>query len=131
MRGGVDVTAAAPRVFVFQCSGNTYMECIERSLFGSNDPWPLQVKAGAFCLLHHYEYDTLFGLWRAAGDGGKRLVTKAWGGKFPFQAHVVLATPSIVELPQGTVGSTERVLEGARAEQILQSVRAIAAIHEN
>ena len=35
-----------PRVFVFQCSGSTYIECIERSLFGSNTPWPLQVKAG-------------------------------------------------------------------------------------
>lgn len=118
-------------VFVFLCSGNTYLECIERSLFGSNDPWPMQVKAGSFCLLHHYEYDTLFGLWRATGDGGKRLVANAWGGKFPFQALVTLATPTIVELPKGTVGSAERMLEGARAEQVLQAVRALATVAEN
>ena len=49
-----------PLLFVFQCSGNTYMECIEKGVVGSNDPWPLQVKAGDACLLQHYEYDTLF-----------------------------------------------------------------------
>lgn len=125
------MTVTPTRTFVFQCSGNTYMECIERSLFGSNDPWPLQVKAGDWCLLHHYEYDTLFGLWRATGDGGKRLIAKAWAGKFPFQAHVALATTTIVELPKGTVGSAERQLEGTRAEQILQLVRRLATVRED
>lgn len=115
------------RIFVFQCSGNTYLECIEKSLFGSNDPWPLQVKNGDHCLLHHYEYDTLFGLWRAASDGGRRLVPKAWGGKFPFQTLVSLATATILELPKGTVGSAERVVEGQRADQILQILRSVAS----
>lgn len=124
------MSPSTDRLFVFQCSGNTYMECIERSLFGSNDPWPLQVKKGDLCLLHHYEYDSLFGLWRATGDGGKRLVTKAWGGKFPFQAQVKLATPSIVDLPKGTVGSLERVLEGPRAEQVLQLVRGLGPVQD-
>jgi hypothetical protein len=131
MRGGVGVTTTTRPVLVFRGSGNTYMKCIEGSLFGSNDPWPLRVKAGTFCLLHHYDYDTLFGLWRATGDGGKRLVAKAWGGKFPFQALVALATPTIAELPKGTVGSAEHMLEGARAEQILQAVRTLATVAEN
>lgn len=125
------MTPIPARIHVFQCSGNTYMECIERSLLGSNDPWPLQVKAGSFCLLHHYEYDTMFGLWRATGHGGKRIVAKAWGGIFPFQALVSLATPTIVELPKGTVGSAERMLEGSRAEQVLQAARALETVAEN
>lgn len=108
-----------PKLFVFQCSGNTYMECIEKGVFGSNDPWPLQVKAGDALLLHHYEYDTLFGLWRAATDGGKKLVAKAWGGKFPFQARITLVTPSIVGLPKGTLGPAERIVEGPRAQAVL------------
>ena len=95
------------------------MECIEKNVFGSNDPWPLQVRAGDALLLHHYEYDTLFGLWRADTDGGKKLVAKAWGGKFPFQVRIDLATPSIVELPKGTLGSAERVVDGARAQAVL------------
>ena len=124
------MTAGPLRAFVFQCSGNTYMECIEKSVFGSNDPWPLQVKKGDYCLLHHYEYDSLFGLWRAETDGGKKLVAKAWGGKFPFQVKIHLATPTILELPKGTLGSTERVIEGPRAEQVLQLVRGMTTIRE-
>jgi hypothetical protein len=121
----------ALRVFVFQCSGNTYMECIEKGVFGSNDPWSLQVQKGDYCLLHHYEYDSLFGLWRAETDGGNKLVAKAWGGKFPFQVRIALLTPTIVELPKGTIGSAERVLEGTRAEQVLQYVRATSQIRES
>ena len=124
------MTHTPRRLFVFQCSGNTYMECLERNLFGSNDPWPLQVKAGDWCLLHHYEYDTHFGVWRAAGDGGRRLVAKAWAGKFPFQTRIELATPAVVELPKGAVGSGERVLEGPRAEQVLQILRGLTALPE-
>lgn len=110
---------AEPKLFVFQCSGNTYMECIEKGVFGSNDPWPLQVKAGDACLLHHYEYDTHFGLWRAATDGGRRIVPKAWGGKFPFQARIALVTTSILDLPKGTLGPAERIVDGPRAAAVL------------
>jgi hypothetical protein len=124
------MSASAVRAFVFQCSGNTYMECIQRSLFGSNDPWPLQVRKGDYCLLHHYEYDTLLGIWQAESEGGKRIVAKAWRGKFPFQVRVALLTPTIVELPKGSIGSDERVLGGARAEQVLQLVRGMDTIRE-
>lgn len=113
------MSQAIQKLFVFQCSGNTYMECIEKGVFGSNDPWPLQVKAGDPLLLHHFEYDTLFGLWRAATDGGKKLVAKAWGGKFPFQARITLVTPTIVELPRGTLGPAERLVDGPRAQAVL------------
>lgn len=125
------MTTAVPRIFVFQCSGSTYMECIERSLFGSNDPWPLQVRAGDQCLLHHYEYDVWFALWRASGDGGKRLVPRAWGGRFPFQVRVAQATETIIDLPKGTVGNAERILEGARAEQVLRTVLGMTALRES
>lgn len=77
---------AIPKLFVFQCSGNTYMECIEKGMVGSNDPWPLQVKAGDPLPRHYYEYDSLFGLWRAATDGGKKLV--AWAVREQAETHL-------------------------------------------
>jgi hypothetical protein len=124
------MSSPSPRLFVFQCNAATYLDCIEKSVFGSNDPWPLQVRRGDHCLLHHYEFDSLLALWIADSDGGKRLVPKAWGGKFPFQVRVALLTSNIVEVPKGTVGSAERVLDGARAEQVLYSVRALTTLRE-
>ena len=43
------------KTYVFECNSNTYMDCMEKSLFGSNKPWPLEISEGDFCLLHHYE----------------------------------------------------------------------------
>ena len=124
------MTSPGARLFVFQCSGNTYMECIEKSVFGSNAPWPLQVRKGDHCVLHHYEYDTLLALWTAESNSGKKLVPKAWSGKFPFQVRVALLTPSIIELPKSSVGSVERILEGSRAEEVLALIRGMATIRE-
>jgi hypothetical protein len=85
-----------------------------------------------YCCLYHYEVNTLFGLWQANGDGGKNLVPKAWGGRFPFQVKVTLVTPGIIELPKTNViesvlnpatGKIDNVLEGGRAETLLQILR--------
>jgi hypothetical protein len=47
---------------VLQCSGNTYLKGFEKGVFGSNYPWPHKVQAGDYCLLLHYEYETLLAL---------------------------------------------------------------------
>ena len=60
--------------FIFECSSTTYLDCVEKNLFGSNKPWPMQIKAGDYCLLHHYEIGGLLGLSQAVCDGGKNLV---------------------------------------------------------
>jgi len=92
---------ATPRkAFIFECSSNTYLDCMEKNLFGSNKPWPLEIKAGDYCLLHHYEIGGLLGLWQATCDGGRNLVPKIWGGKFPFQVQVKLVLPKPAEVPQ-------------------------------
>ena len=44
--------------------------------------------------------------------------------------RIALATPAIVELPKGTLGSLERMLEGERATQILDLVRSKAPFGE-
>ena len=71
------------KAFIFECSSTTYLDCVEKNLFGSNKPWPLQIKAGDYCLLHHYEIGGLLGLWQATSDGSKNIVPRIWGGKFP------------------------------------------------
>lgn len=62
------------QTFVFECSSSTYLDCVEKNLFGSNKPWPLEIKAGDYCLLHHYEIGGLPGLWQARSSGGKNIV---------------------------------------------------------
>ncbi len=87
-------------VYVFECNSNTYMDCMEKSLFGSNKPWPLEIKEGDFCLLHHYEIGGLLGLWQATSNGAKNIVPKIWGSKFPYQVRIKLAIPKALEVPK-------------------------------
>ena len=87
------------RTFIFECSSSTYLDCVEKNLFGSNKPWPLEIKTGDYCLLHHYEIGGLLGLWQATTNGGKNLVPKIWGGKFPYQVKVKLVIPKVTDVP--------------------------------
>ena len=84
--------------FIFECSSNTYLDCVGKNLFGSNKPWPLEIREGDYCLLHHYEIGGLLGLWKATTDGGRNLVPKIWSGKFPFQVKVQLVLPRVTEV---------------------------------
>ena len=89
-----------PRTFVFQCNSDTYLDCVEKSVFGSNKPWPLEIKEGDYCLLHHYEIGSLLGLWTARSNGGRNLVPSIWSSKFPYQVKVQLMIPKVAEVPR-------------------------------
>ena len=65
--------ASTGKTYVFECNSNTYMDCMEKGLFGSNKPWPLEIKEGDYCLLHHYEIGGLLGLWQATSNGAKNI----------------------------------------------------------
>lgn len=86
------------RTFLFECNSNTYLDCVEQNVFGSNKPWPLDIKAGDYCLLHHYEIGGVLGLWKATVNGGRNFVPKIWGGKFPYQVKVQLIMSRITEV---------------------------------
>jgi hypothetical protein len=73
------------KTFVFQCNSGTYLDCVEKNLFGSNKPWPLDIQTGDYCLLHHYEVGSLLGLWTATSNGGRNLVPKSGAGSFRFR----------------------------------------------
>jgi hypothetical protein len=63
----------APKVFIFLCNNQIYLTCIEKSVFGSDKSWPLQIAKGDYCILHHYDAGALFGLWKAEVNGGRNL----------------------------------------------------------
>jgi hypothetical protein len=92
------------RLFVFQCSAETYLTCMEHSLFGSNKEWPLSVKRGDYCLLHHYDAGTILGLWQADGDGARNVVKQSWNGRFPYQVKVKLVSGKAIEVPKTLLG---------------------------
>jgi hypothetical protein len=117
------------KTYVFECSSSTYMDCMEKSLFGSNKPWPLEIKAGDYCLLHHYEIGGLLGLWRATSDGTKNVVPKIWGGKFPYQVRIQLVIPKAEEVlksllaemgADASIGRFDNCLDPSLEVRILQ-----------
>ena len=119
------------KAFVFECNSTTYLDCIEKSLFASNKPWPLEIREGDYCLLHHYEIGSLLGLWQAATNGGRNLVPRIWGGKFPYQAKVTLVVPKIAEVSRkvlaengidAAVGRFNGCVEGDMADTLIQSM---------
>jgi Development and cell death domain len=122
------------RIFIFECSTATYLDCVQKGLFGSNLPWPLQIKTGDYCCLYHYEVGTMFGLWQGITDGGKNLVPKAWGGRFPFQVKVSLVTPEIIAISKAEIGEAflnpasgkfENIIEGKPADDLLRVVQKV------
>ncbi|MBM3860569.1 MAG: hypothetical protein FJ395_13085 [Verrucomicrobia bacterium] len=110
-------------VCVFGCSSNTYADCVQKGLFGSN-PARSGIKAGDLCFLYHYEVSTLFGVWRAECDGARNIVPKAWGGRFPFQVKVKLLTSEIVEIPKPIVTPIAATSSNGRLDNLLDAGRA-------
>ena len=116
--------------FIFECSSTTYLDCVEKNLFGTNNPWPLEIKTGDYCLLHHYEIGGLLGLWQATCNGGKNLVPKVWDGKFPYQVRVKLVIPKVTDVPKkvltkpgvdAAVGRFDNCADEDMAEDLVRS----------
>lgn len=93
------------KTFVFKCSSGTYLDCVGKNVFGSNEPWPLEIRQGDYCLLHHYEIGGLFGLWEAVSNGGQNLAPGLWKGKFPFQVKTKLLLPSVATVSADVLAS--------------------------
>lgn len=119
------------QTFIFECSSSTYLDCVEKNLFGSNKPWPLEIKTGDYLLLHHYEIGGLLGLWQATSNGGKNLVPKVWGGKFPYQVKVKLVIPKVTDVPKSVlkklgidaaVGRFDNCVDEDMAEDLVRSL---------
>ena len=127
---------AKPKLYIFECNSETYLTCMEKALFGSNKTWPLEIKKGDYCLLHHLEAGTLLGIWKTASDGGRNLDARAWKGKFPYQVKVMQASAKINELAKALisefhvdpiVGRFDNVVEDELAAKIIEALQSTKA----
>lgn len=118
------------KLYISECSSETYLGCMEKGLFGSNKPWHLQVVKGDYWLLQHFDAGSLFGLWKADSNGGRNLVPKTWNGKFPYQVKVAAVIPKIAEVTKDLLaqfhvdpiqGRFDNLVEEEQAKGILQS----------
>jgi hypothetical protein len=119
----------ALRTYIFECSNDTFAECLERNLFGSHLTWPLGVKKGDLCFLYHYGTHDVLALWIAESDGQSNLESRAWNGRYRNQVRVKLETAEMLTVPRSIVNriirnpATERVdnvLFGDRAHNLIQ-----------
>jgi hypothetical protein len=118
-----------PKLCIFECNTETYLECVEKNLFGSNLPWPTQVNEGDFCGLYHYEVSTLFGLWQATSKGARNIAPRAFGGRFPFQVRVRLITASPIEIPKSSIPEALLNPETGKLDNLPDPEKGYALLH--
>jgi len=90
-------------IWIFECNEETQWECFSTNLFGAKARWPLQVKAGNLCLLYNYTRGSehnIFKIFRALSDGAKNIKPDAWGGDYPYQVRVALASRERLAVPR-------------------------------
>lgn len=84
--------------FVFACKNKTETDCFNRSLFGAKSaygPVVTRIRKGDLLFLNNLESDSLYGVFRAASDGGFKIDPDAWQGKYPYQVKVELLKEKI------------------------------------
>jgi hypothetical protein len=90
-----------PQLYVFSCSDETQDESLERNLIGAKTDWALKVIPGNYCFLLNYSppEKTLLGLFRVSSRCKYNLVKNAWGGMFPYQVKIEMASSEIRKCP--------------------------------
>ncbi len=114
------------QVAIFLCNKETMAECLEKKLFGSSAPYAKSVRKGDVVLLYNVAERFLYGVWTAASNGGTFDV-RAWGGSYPHQAKVTLASKEMIRLPKycfgdilGAEGGWGKAITGTKAHNLLQ-----------
>ena len=79
------------RGFIFTCSSKTEKECLDRLLFGTDriyGPVVVRIRKGDLLFLVNVDTDILYGIFKAASDGGFKIIPDAWKGRYPYQVRV-------------------------------------------
>ncbi len=79
------------RGFIFTCSSKTEKECLDRLLFGTDriyGPIVIRIRKGDLLFLVNVDTDILYGIFKAASDGGFKIIPDAWKGRYPYQVRV-------------------------------------------
>lgn len=121
-------------IWIFECNHETQFECFALNLFGSSAKWPLEVRLAEYCLLYNYTRGgehSIFGVFRATTNGGRDMEPKAWGGRYPNQVRVSLASKERLSVPrfnikklitdfQGNKARVRNKIFGNAAEELFQ-----------
>ncbi|KAG2564349.1 hypothetical protein PVAP13_7NG130200 [Panicum virgatum] len=89
--------------FIFMCNAKTKQECYKNRLFGlpsGKIGMVKKIRPGAKLFLYDFDLKLLYGVYKAASNGGMNLVQEAFNGKFPAQVHRLLALFKPVNVPQ-------------------------------
>jgi len=79
------------RGFIFTCSSKTEKECLDRLLFGTDriyGPVVVRIRKGDLLFLVNVDTEILYGIFKAASDGGFKIIPDAWKGRYPYQVRV-------------------------------------------
>jgi Development and cell death domain len=125
-RDGFYGLSGCMQVAIFLCNDKTWSECLEKNLFGTSSAYGKTVRKGDFLLLYNTTKRMLCGVWKAVSDN-KTFDSQAWGGGFPNQVRVSLASSGMACLPkhcfQGLLGAESgwgKGVTGTRAHNLLQ-----------
>jgi hypothetical protein len=111
---------------IFLCSEKTWAECLEKNLFGTSSAYGKTARKGDILLLYNTTKRVLCGVWHAVSDS-KTFDPRAWGGGYPHQVQVSLASKDMACLPKycfqellGPESGWGKALTGTRAHNLLQ-----------
>jgi hypothetical protein len=92
-------------IYIFECNDDTQFECFERSLFGARAVWPLSVRTGDLCFLFNYwgKEKIIFGVYEAACNGQRDIVSSAWNQKYPCQVRANLCSRERIAVPRANI----------------------------